>query len=374
MAKDGLESVAGVRARLARPVRRVMSWVLAGANGGPADEPADATTGNWVVDCAVYVDGRRRPGRPDPLRALATARGCRGFVWLGLHEPSAADFAPVARAFGLDELVAGHALNADHRPAVERYDQVTVMVLRTSRYVDHPELTETSEVVETGAVTVFVGPRFVITVRHGAPGALSPVRADLEARPALLAAGPWAVAHAVCDRLVGSYAKVAAAVEADVDAVEEQVFSRHTHGQIAHIYQLKRELMEFKRAVAPLQRPLGELIEDRDVLPRPMSRYFRDLSGNLARIVERVTALDELLNSTLQARLTQVSIDQNNDMRKIAAWAAILAVQTFVAGVYGMNFSYIPGLDSRYGFPVAMLVMLLLGAVMYRGFRRNKWL
>jgi magnesium transporter len=338
----------------------------------PSAPPTDGT--DWIVDCAVYAGGRRLAGRPSYGAALATARRVNGFVWLGLHEPAAADLGPVARTFGLDEPTARHALNPDHRPAVERYDQVTVMVLRTTRYVEHPELTETSEVVETGSVTVFVGPRFVITVRHGAPGALGPVRAELEARPGVLTLGPWAVAHAVCERLVDSYVDVAAAVEADIDAVEEHVFSRHARSRIANIYQLKRELMEFKRAVAPLQRPLAALIEDREVLPKAVGRYFRDVNGNLLRTVERVAAYDDLLNSILQARLAQVTVDQNNDLRKIAAWAAIFAVQTFIAGIYGMNFDYMPLLNMRYGYLVVLLLMLVSAVIMYRGFRRNKWL
>ncbi|MEO3924424.1 magnesium and cobalt transport protein CorA [Micromonosporaceae bacterium B7E4] len=365
----------GTRTRWVAPVRRAIARMLNpdGLSSGYVPAQRGQET-DRIVDCAAYVDGRRLPGRPDYRAALAAARRGRGFVWLGLHDPDEADFAPIAQAFGLDELVAGHALNREHRPAVERYDQVTVIVLRTTRYVEHTELTETSEVVETGAVTVFVGPRFVITVRHGAPGALRPVRADLEARPTLLALGPWAVAYAVCDQLVGSYVQVATAVEADVDAVEEQVFAPRTaRDRIAHIYQLKRELMEFKRAVAPLQRPFAALLDDRE-LPRSVVRYFRDVHGVLSRTVERVTAYDDLLNSVLQARLAQVSVDQNNDMRKIAAWAAIFAVQTFIAGIYGMNFEFIPGLKAANGFWVVLVVMLILAVLMHRGFRRNNWL
>jgi magnesium transporter len=365
--------VGGTRARWTEPVRRVMARIFNADGLAPYAPVPNGQGAEWIVDCATYVDGRRMPGRPDYREALTAARRSRGFVWLGLHEPAERDFAPIARTFGLDDLVAGHALNPDHRPAVERYDQVTVLVLRSTRYVEHSELTETSEVVETGSVTVFVGPRFVITVRHGAPGALKPVRADLEARPTLLGLGPWAVAYAVCDQLIDSYVKVATAVEADIDAVEEQVFARRTRDRIAHIYQLKRELMEFKRAVAPLQRPLAALLEDRE-LPSPVTRYFRDVNGVLLRTVERVTAYDDLLNSILQARLAQVSVDQNNDMRKIAAWAAIFAVQTFIAGIYGMNFEAIPGLSAPYGFWVVLVVMLVGAVAMHRGFRRNKWL
>ncbi|MEE6258855.1 magnesium and cobalt transport protein CorA [Plantactinospora sonchi] len=363
----------GGRIRWAEPVRRVLTRMFH-VEDVPADPPGAAgPEADRIVDCATYLEGRRLPGRLDHRAALAAARRGRGFVWLGLYEPTEADFAPIARTFGLDDLVARHAVNRDHRPAVERYDQVTVLVLRTTRYVEHSELTETSEVVETGVVTVFVGPAFVITVRHGAPGALRPVRADLESRPALLALGPWAVGYAVCDRLVNSYVEVAAAVEADVDEAEEQVFARRRQDQSAHIYQLKRELMEFKRAVAPLQRPLAALLEDR-VLPRPVTRYFRDVNSTLLRTVERVAAYDDLLNSILQARLAQVSVEQNNDMRKIAAWAAIFAVQTFIAGLYGMNFAVIPGSELPYGFFAVLLVMAVGTVLMYRGFRRNNWL
>ncbi|MDG4786187.1 magnesium and cobalt transport protein CorA [Micromonospora sp. WMMD1102] len=376
MREHGQDAVAdGTRTRWVAPVRRALARMLNpdGLSAGYAPAPQGRQT-DRIVDCAAYLDGRRLPGPADHDAALVATRRGRGFVWLGLHDPQEADFAPVARTFGLDDLVAGHALNREHRPAVERYDKVTVIVLRTSRYVEHSELTETSEVVETGSVTAFVGPRFVITVRHGAPGALRPVRADLEARPTLLALGPWAVAYAVCERIVGSYVEVAGAVEADIDAVEEQVFAPRTaRDRIAHIYQLKRELMEFRRAVAPLQRPFGALLDDRE-LPRPVTRYFRDLHGVLSRTVERVTGYDDLLNSILQARLAQVSVDQNNDMRKIAAWAAIFAVQTFIAGIYGMNFEFIPGSKAAQGFWVVLVVMLVLAAAMHRGFRRNNWL
>jgi magnesium transporter len=167
---------------------------------------------------------------------------------------------------------------------------------------------------------------------------------------------------------------VAAAVEADIDVVEEQVFSRRTRGRIAHIYQLKRELMEFKRAVAPLQRPLAALIDDRNLLPKAIGRYFRDVNSKLLRTVERVTALDDLINSILQARLAQVTVEQNNDMRKIASYAAIFAVQTSIAGIYGMNFEFMPELKWRYGYFGVLILMLLVALAMYRGFRRNKWL
>ena len=249
------------------------------------------------------------------------------------------------------------------------------LVLRTARYVEHGELTENSEVVQTGQMMLFIGPQFVITVRHGDACRLSPVRAELETRRELLAQGPWAVAYAVTDRVVDRYLEVADQVEDDLDSLESEVFGRQGSGRIQRIYQMKRELVEFKRAVVPLQRPLMTLTAqiNRDV-PTEVQRYFRDVQDHLTRTVEQVNSYDDLLNSILQARLAQVSVEQNNDMRKIAAWAAIAAVWTAIAGVYGMNFEFMPELTWRYGYPVVLLVMLACSLGLYRWFRRNGWL
>jgi len=328
-----------------------------------------------TVDCAVYVDGVRQPGRPDYVAAYDEARQYpKAFVWLGLHEPGEAEFAAVAKVFGLHELAVEAAVTTTHRPKIEHYGDDTCVVLRTARYVEHTELNEWSEIVETGHIVVFLGDRFVITVRRGAPGALGPVRADLEKRRALLALGPWAVTYAICDRIVDTYLDVAEAMDDDIDVLEETIFARDRSAQIAHVYQLKRELMEFRRAVLPLTRPMHALLENKETLPHGMRRYFRDVAEHLGRVVEQVTAHDELLNSILQARLAQVSVDQNNDMRKIAAYAAIAAVQTAIAGIYGMNFKYMPELEWRFGYPAVVGVMLLAGFGVYRLFRRSGWL
>jgi magnesium transporter len=200
------------------------------------------------------------------------------------------------------------------------------------------------------------------------------VRTDLEGEPHRLAVGPWAVVYAICDRLVDSYLDVSASIEVDIDALEEQVFAPHGSSRIAQIYQLKRELMEFKRAGAPLQRPMAALVEDKSVMPKEIRRYMRDVSSQLLRVADRIAAYDDLLNSILQARLAQVTVDQNNDMRKIASWAAIAATQTAIAGIYGMNFKYMPELQTRYGYPVVLTLMLGAAVVLYRMFRRSGWL
>ncbi|GAB1645467.1 magnesium and cobalt transport protein CorA [Krasilnikovia sp. MM14-A1259] len=327
-----------------------------------------------VVDCAVYVDGVRRPGRPHYSDARRQARRHRGgFVWLGLHEPDEATMTSIATAFRLHELTVGQAVAAGHRPAVESIGDVTRLVLRTARYVEHDELTATSEVVDTGDVTVLIGEHFVITVRHGAAGALAPVREELQRRPDLLAHGPWAVGYAACSRMVDIYLDVAGHVEKDLERLEESAFAPDTSPDIAHIYQLKREMVEFKRAVLPLQEPLHRLL-GAETLPEPLRPYFADVRGRLARAVDRVAGFDDLLNSILQARLAQVSVDQNNDMRKIASWAAIAAVQTAIAGIYGMNFENMPGLHSVYGYPAVMALMVVAAVILYRRLKRVGWL
>jgi magnesium transporter len=329
-----------------------------------------------VVDCALYVDGQRQRGHSHYADAYAAARQRRNaFVWLGLHEPDAAVMASIGATFGLHELTVEQALADGHRPAVETHGDVTLLVLRTARYVEHTELTDTSEIVDTGDVMVLIGQGFVITVRHGAAGTLTSVRADLQQRRQVLTEGPWAVAYAACARMVDLYLDVARHVERDLERLEETAFARDGGPDVQQIYQLKRELVEFKRAVLPLREPLQHLIEaHRRDIPKGLHRYFGDAAGRLARAVDRVAAFDELLNSILQARLAQVAVDQNNDMRKIASWAAIAAVQTTIAGIYGMNFDHMPELHWAYGYPAAVLVMAGAALFLHRLFRRSGWL
>jgi magnesium transporter len=362
---------------LARPVR-VMSQMLGKAAAlGPAAD-AGPVSGNAIVDCAVYVDGERQPGEWHYADALVAARRHRNaFLWLGLKEPSAHQLADIGETFGLHELAVEDGVKSSQRPKVERYGDMTLVTMRTARYVEHSELTETSEVVETGDVLMFIGEHFVITVRHGDACRLSPVRSDLEGKRELLARGPWAVAYAVYDMVVDLLVEVAAGIEEDISEVEDFTFSRKGAGtnRIQRIYQLKRELMEFKRAVLPLLRPMNGLVNGQlaDV-PDEIQRYFRDVADNLARAGEQVMYLDDVINSVLAARLAQVSVDQNNDMRKIAAWAGISAVWTAIAGIYGMNFVHMPEKNWQYGYPGVVAFMFVISVFLYRAFRRNGWL
>ncbi|MFD2766396.1 magnesium/cobalt transporter CorA [Micromonospora eburnea] len=358
----------------AAPVR-AMSRIL-NADGSPGTPEPTGPGRSGVVDCGLYVDGERQSGEWHYADALAAAgRRRNAFVWLGLHEPGLDEMTEIAATFGLHELAVEDAVKAEQRPKLERFGDVAFLVLRTARYCEHTELTENSEVVETGQVMLFIGPNFLISVRHGDACRLSPVRADLEAKRELLGHGPWAVAYAITDRVVDLYLEVADRLEDDLDVLEADVFDRQGSGRIQRIYQMKRELVEFKRAVAPLQRPLLTLTSqvNREV-PQEVRRYFRDVQDHLSRTVEQVNSYDDLLNSILQARLAQVTVDQNNDMRKIAAWAAIGAVWTAIAGIYGMNFDIMPETKMTYGYPVVLAVMLAISLALYRWFRRNGWL
>ncbi|MEU9717657.1 magnesium/cobalt transporter CorA [Streptomyces sp. NPDC047976] len=339
--------------------------------------PARSPLGSAVVNCVVYQDGIRQDGCAEVEEALRRVRKTgAGFVWIGLHEPSQQELAGLAELFGLHPLAVEDAVNAHQRPKVERYDETLFAVFKTVRYVEHEELTATSEVVETGELMAFIGEDFVITIRHGGRGTLGPVREALEAEPDQLAKGPAAVLHAMADHVVDDYVAVTDAVQSDMDAVETAVFSEHGgRGDAGRIYQLKRELLELRRAVAPLGRPLQHLAtQPIPVIPPEVRAYFRDVADHLTRATEQIGAYDGLLDSILQAHLAQVTVAQNEDMRKITAWAAIVAVPTMVCGVYGMNFDHMPELHWTYGYPLVLAVMAVACFVIHRGFKRNGWI
>ncbi|OLZ67190.1 magnesium transporter CorA [Streptomyces sp. IMTB 2501] len=347
------------------------------------DTTRDPGTPSAVVDCAVYRDGTRvqRDKPLSPHEAMRLVRRDGGFVWIGLHEPTEAEFAGIASEFGLHPLAVEDAVQAHQRPKLERYDDSLFTVFKTIHYVEHDRLTANSEVVETGEVMCFTGRDFFITVRHGGQGSLRALRYRLQDDPELLAKGPSAVLHAIADHVVDGYIAVADAVQDDIDDVETEVFSPGRKGGVsrgvdsARIYQLKREVLEFKRAVAPLLRPMQLLSERPMRLVDPdIQKYFRDVADHLARVQEQVLGFDELLNSILQANLAQASVAQNEDMRKITAWAAIIAVPTMVTGVYGMNFDHMPELHWKYGYPLVLSLTIAMCVGIHRVLKRNGWL
>ena len=331
-----------------------------------------------IVDCAIYRDGVRQPlgGGSDWRAAIdeVEASGA-GFVWIGLHEPSERQFAGMADRFGVHPLAAEDTVHAHQRPKLEAYDDLLFAVVKTVHYDDRLP-GGTAEVVETGEIMVFVGRQFVLTVRHGEHGGLRDVRKRLEGDAELMCLGPSVVLHAVLDHAVDAYVTVCRALDEDVDEAETRVFaesSRPTDSNV--IYALKREVLELRRATAPLAPVLRQLSHARfDQIHPQVRTYFRDVDDHLTGVVDRVNAFDELLTTLVSANLARVSVVQNEDMRKISAWVAIAAVPTMLAGIYGMNFTHMPELNWSFGYPLALGVMTTLCGLLFAAFKHNGWL
>jgi magnesium transporter len=323
-----------------------------------------------IVDCAVYEDGRRRDGRVELDRAFEAAQAENAFVWIGLVEPTREEFDAVKREFNLHPLAVEDAIKAHQRPKLETYGDALFMVLKTARYVD-PE-----EVIALGEIMLFVGSDFIVTVRHGQQSQLTQVRERIEADPDHLRCGTGAVLHAILDQVVDDYFPATRGVEDDIEEIETQVFSHARDNPAERIYKLKREVLEFYRATAPLADPLERLArgEYSDIVHEQVQSYFRDVYDHLLRIVGALEGFRDLLTSVLEANLTQVSVRQNDDMRKISAWVAIAAVPTMIAGIYGMNFEHMPELRWTFGYPLAVGVMLFICVGLYRYFKRVGWL
>jgi magnesium transporter len=319
-----------------------------------------------LVDRARYEHGYRVDG------AAPTADGPKdgsSFVWVGLADPTPAEIEAVADEFSLHPLAVEDAIHAHQRPKIEHYGDNWFVVLKTVRYV------EAHEDVTLGEVMAFVADDFIVTVRHGDSTAVGQVRRSLEAHEATLAAGPWAVLHQLTDRVVDDYESVVRHVEDLIAGVQHQVFERPsaTHG--ATIFRLKREVLEFRQAVAPLQ-PALELLADLQRSPAPPERrpYFRNVLDHLLRVNDRIRTLDDLLTSALNVNVSQVGMRQNEDMRKISAWVAIVAVPTMVAGIYGMNFEHMPELQWRWAYPSVLGLTVLACFGLYRNFKHRNWL
>jgi magnesium transporter len=323
-----------------------------------------------IVDCAIYEQGQRRDGEHNLEQAYQASRTGDAFVWIGLYEPTAEEFDSLRREFDLHPLAVEDAINAHQRPKLEVYGEDTVfVVLKTARYVDH------EEVVEFGEILIFLGEGFIITVRHGEASSLHDVRVRLEKQPELLGCGTGAVLHAILDKVVDDYQPAIDGLAQDIEEVEVQVFSDASHNPAERIYKLKREVLEFSRAVSPLVLPVQQLASgDFDLVHPEVQTYFRDVEDHLLRADEQVDGFRDLLTSVLSANLTQVGVRQNEDMRKISAWVAIVAVPTLIAGIYGMNFENMPELRWSFGYPLAIGVMLVICFSLYRYFRRSGWL
>ncbi|GHH14176.1 magnesium transport protein CorA [Streptomyces rubradiris] len=330
-----------------------------------------------IVDCAVYRHGHRSEGPADLSDALAGARAAGGFVWIGLYEPSEREFDLVSQEFGLHPLAVEDALKAHQRPKLEVYDDSLFMVLKPVVY--EPE----SDAVSAGEVMVFVGESFVVTVRHGEGSPLAAVRQRLEQEPEMLDKGPTAVLYAIADATVDHYLEVATELQNDLDELEAEVFRPDTGGSrntASRIYTFKRQILEFRRATGPLALPLarlagsGPLGNSVPFVHDDSRPFFRDVGDHLTRVNESVEALDRLVSDILSAHLAQMSVRQNDDMRKISSWAAMAAVPTMIAGIYGMNFDHMPELHWLWSYPAVIVLMAALEVLLYRLFKRRGWL
>jgi magnesium transporter len=324
-----------------------------------------------IVDNALYHEGVRVPlGDGDP--SLGHARvpcGVGDFQWVGIHDPSDEELAQIAATFDLHPLAVEDAGDSHQRPKVERYGETLFLVLKTLWYVDE------QDAVETGEINLFVGPDFVVTVRHGAGIDLGTSRRDLEQRAKVLRHGPMAVMYAICDRVVDEYEKVGASLEIDVDEVEESVFSPARTDDSSRIYVLKREIAEVRRAVMPLREPMRRFaLAQVTGIDEETATYFRDVSDHLQRVSEVIDNLDVLLSTAFDAHLARISVQQNEDMRKISAGAALVVVPTLIAGIYGMNFELVPSNDWSHGFAFAVALMFASTGVLLWFFKKSGWL
>jgi magnesium transporter len=380
--------------RTASRARRVLP-LLTGSHGRQPGEPVATTPldaalpkrglDEVIGDCAVYENGRRRPGRLPLKKAGDAARRTSGFVWIGLQQPSAGDIADVAREFNLPPLAVEDAVKAHQRPKLEVYGDVLFVVLKPVRYVDHDEVVDVSE------LAIFLGPKFLVTVRHGESDVLHRVRDELDAGNSKAAQhGPVGVLYRTADLVVDGYEEALDFINEDVDDIEIQVFGSPDgtdHSQ--RIYKLKREIAEFRRAVVPLAAPLERLAESAVPGIGPtVGLYFRDVHDHLLRARDAIEGHDRLLSDVLQADLARVTarqseiavqqnetaVRQNEDMRKISAWAAIALVPTAIAGIYGMNFDNMPELRWHYGYFIVLAVIATACLTLHRLFRRNRWL
>jgi magnesium transporter len=322
-----------------------------------------------IVDCAVYEDGRRRDGAVPVHQAMEACRQPGAFTWIGLYEPTEEEFDSIRREFELHELAVEDAIHAHQRPKLEVYADMVFIVLKTARYVD-PE-----EVVRLGEILIFLGHDYIITVRHGEASELKDVRQGLEQDPELLAHGPGAVLHAIVDKVVDDYSPALIGLGEDIDEIENQVFSGERANPAERIYKLKREVLEFSHAVGPLVDPVDRLSKGRyEVIHPEVRTYFRDVNDHLLRAHDQLEGFRDLLTSILSANLAQVTVRQNEDVRRITAIVAILAVPTAIAGLYGMNFEHMPELEWTFGYPLVLVVMATICFTLYRYFKRVGWL
>jgi len=337
-----------------------------------------------VVNLAVYRDGRRIAS---PLTLAEVYEDLRedddAFAWIGLYRPTPEEVISLADEFSLHELAVEDAIVAHQRPKIERYGDTLFVVLSAARYLDDVEE------VEFGELHLFVGTNFVISMRHSESPDLSGVRSGLEDDPELLALGPEAVLYAILDRVVDGYLPVVTGLENDIDEIETEVFSGDPEVS-RRIYELSREVIEFRRATNPLSSIFSSLEAgfDKYGVSEELQRSLRDVADHNTQVSERVEGFQLLLRDMLTVNATMVAQQQNEEMRalsiasndqnvevkKISAWAAILFAPTLIGTIYGMNFVHMPELEWQFGYPLALTMMAGVCVTLYVVFKRRDWL
>ena len=325
-----------------------------------------------IVDSAIYVDGHR--SAPHPLEKIhETCCENDGFAWVSLYKPTEAEFESVTGEFGLHELAVKEAIKAHQRPKIERYGDSLFVVLKAARYL------EEQEAVEFGEIHAFVGPDFVVTMYYGEGSSLREAHRRMEGNPDLLRKGPFAILYTIMADVLDDYGPVADGLENDIEQIEVQVFEGNPGSSpdvSRRIYELSREVIQFHQATQPLAGALlGSLAEDGSHHVDPdVRKYLRDVRDRALRVTERVEGFRQLLSNILTVNLTIVGIQQTDQTKKISAWAAILIVPTLIAGIYGMNFNYMPELQWRFGYLFALSLMALTALLLYLRFKRSGWL
>lgn len=322
-----------------------------------------------IINCAAYLDGRRMANvaLSDVKKILQESEQ---FIWIGLHEPDEATLQQLQQQFNLHDLAIEDAHNAHQRPKIEMYGDTLFAVLRTA------QINKTTRHADFGETHFFVGHHFLITIRHGSTISYADVRARCESTPHLLKKGQGFALYAVMDSIVDQYFPVVETMEETLQHIEEKVFKEKPSRQTTEdIYQLKRELLDIKRAVSPLIDIANRLMRfDITLISEETQPYFRDIYDHALRINEMVDHARELLNTALEANFSLISISQSDVSKKFAGWAAIIAVPTMVAGFYGMNFKFMPELEWHYGYPLVVAFTITLCAIIYLLFRRSGWL
>lgn len=328
------------------------------------------SAGNGVINSAAYRQGVR-VAQVAISDLGETWRHSGDLLWVGLYEPGEELLQQVQQAFGLHDLAIEDAHRAHQRPKLEVYDDSLFVVMRTARLSEDGERR-----IEFGETHAFMGPRYIITVRHGSLQSHVGLRSRCEAAPQMLAKGESFILHALMDFIVDQYFPVIDALEKEVDDLEDQIFSgRFVRSVTARLYHLRRDLLSLKRAVIPLIDVSSQLSRLDSPLIAPCTRpYFQDVHDHVIRIADVIDNLQQLSHVALEANLALISVAQNDDTKRLAAWAAILAVPTLIAGLYGMNFKYMPETEWSFGYPITIFVMFALCGLLYRWFRKVGWL